>query len=658
MDYLIDLNRPETLRVMSQTGVRQYVFPGGSHPACWDAIQLDDGNILLSLCSELTTGEYAKLALYDPARNEARELASLRTSQFLSDRWIRPSKVHTSMCRMDDGRIIMVTHTTDKAPQHPAWMPGAYFADPWEGFPGSSMLIYDPASGKLEDLGVPAPRETLYGGVWNRATGTYFALGFLKGELYEIDPVSHAVRNHGQAVERASYRLAVGSDDNVYFTTRNGVLERFNIAAGRVERVGYQMPAVREPGRLPPYFCYALSGPDGKLWMAGMSDMRLSAYDPATGKASVFGRFLDEERYSTEPGARPYVGCMGFDQEDVLWACICTVRKGGAEDYKLPALLVRGDVMRGGEPEILGIAGTPERVVTTVCTMLMDRARDRMYLFGSNHGCDGPDVESIDLAAFRPMAKEPGPCTRDALIRPGNGLYRAHGEQLKRGGEIRAENSTMFRLGRVTAVPLWTRFSSEEQEESSVRSLRFVGDELEALCGKTRGTRFRITAQGAVVSRESAPIPDAQAAPEAVNGLPYYPGRQYKRAAALCVPISGRRTLAATEDGLLSIVSGENVYALGPGWVNGPVRSLAATPDGSAVWGVAGDDEDICVVFSYDDRAGLRWRGTVSAVDPTAGVCSSPRLDAVAVSDDGRQVAVGAGGRMGCVYLYQKEDAE
>ncbi|MCQ2419978.1 MAG: hypothetical protein MJ118_02465 [Clostridia bacterium] len=655
MNYMIDIENIKDLRVMNQTGLTQYVFPSPSmHPACWDVLQMGKNEIYLSLCSELTTGEFAKLACYHPENNTVQELAYLKNAQFYEDRYIRPSKFHTSMSKLPDGRIIMLTHTTDKAPQHPAWMPAAYYADPWEGFPGSSMMIYDPKTQKLEDLGIPVKRETLYGGVYNPYNQRYYAIGFLKGNLYEIDPVQHTVRNYGQAAEKASYRLVLGSDQNVYFTTRNGVLERLNIHTSKLERLDFQMPCIREPGRLPPYFSCALTGPDGRLYMTGMSDMRLCAYDSKAERGEIIGTLLDEAVYSNEPGAHPYVGCMGFDRKNVLYFCICTVRKGGDEDYKLPTLLMRWDFLNGGTPEYLGLIGTAERVVTTTCSMIMDPEADAMYIFGTNHGSDGPDITRISLPQYRPKAATFGPQVTDPLVFPGNTQYAAHGQSLRNGRTVLAANSAVFSFGKVTPTALWPLFSSEEQHNSSVCSLRIADIEIEAVCGEDSFTRIRLTLDGQILSKEACEAPAKKAQPSSDCLLPAYPGRQYKRTAALCVPLSGGRTLCATQDGLLAVCGENGVFSLGPAWVNGPVRAMCATADGEQVYGVAGDSEDIGMVFSYDDQNGLLWRGSVYANDVQRGIFSSPVLNAIAVSDDGNTLVIGAGGRMGSIYIYRK----
>ena len=110
----------------------------------------------------------------------------------------------------------------------------------------------------------------------------------------------------------------------------------------------------------------------------------------------------------------------------------------------------------------------------------------------------------------------------------------------------------------------------------------------------------------------------------------------------------------ATADGLLAIERDGDIFALGPGWINGPVNDMAVNAAGDTVYGVAGDEDDINVVFSYDDRKGLRWLGSVSLGGCEYGDQSSPHLTSIAVSGDDSVIAVGAGGRMGCVYLYRK----
>jgi len=652
--FFYDANRRDTYRVMNQTGVKQCVIPSPTqHNACWDAVLHEDGKIYLSLCSELTTSEYAKLAVYDPADNTVQPLRYTKDYIFPNERYIRCSKLHTSMAWMNDGRLIALTHTTDKSPEHPAWMPLAHYHDPWTGYPGSSLLSYDPVTGQMENWGIPVHRETLYGAAYDKLHNIYYAIGFLKGHLYGIDLNNRSVRDYGQVAEKASYRLVVGSDDNIYFTTRNGILQRINVRTREVENLRVQLPYEEMEGRYHAYLSYAVSDSRGRLYLAGMHDERLSRYDPATGEFEILGKYNTAQTFADGIKTSTYMGCMGFDRNDVLYYLVCAVKPGG-EDFCPPAALMRWDLLRGGEPEYLGFPGTASDVVTKSCVMLMDRNRDTMYILATNHANDAPRVLSVDLAAYRDHALETGPLAEDPLLYPGNGLYEEHAQTLKRGNAILGDNKNSFAFGETVPVPLWKEFPDEEVENSSVASVRWVENNLEVICGKTGFTRFLISREGSILEKSPCARPEAPKAPQCDPAvLPSYCGRQYKREAALEVPLSGGRRLVATRDGMLAIEKDGKAFSLGIVWPNAPVNAMTVSADRTKVFGVAGDRDDIGIVFSYDDTEGVRCLGHVYGNSHIYGEYNSPWLTAIALHENAKDLAVGAGGRMGTVYLYR-----
>ena len=101
-----------------------------------------------------------------------------------------------------------------------------------------------------------------------------------------------------------------------------------------------------------------------------------------------------------------------------------------------------------------------------------------------------------------------------------------------------------------------------------------------------------------------------------IAGLPNYPGRQYLAKVAAAAKL-GEKTVVGTKDGMLAVCNGDKVFGLGPAAYNGPVRDLAATPDGKKVYGVAGHDDDLGVVFSFDEEEGLRWLGHATYAPPS-----------------------------------------
>ena len=107
----------------------------------------------------------------------------------------------------------------------------------------------------------------------------------------------------------------------------------------------------------------------------------------------------------------------------------------------------------------------------------------------------------------------------------------------------------------------------------------------------------------------------------------------------------------------------------------GPVRALCANRDRSRLWGTAGDDEDLGMVFHYDDRAGLRQlgfliynlhgyfdgpsaRNVISAVrdahqrTDAFDAITKPVNQAIdGLSADERFIAVGGADRIGAIHI-------
>ena len=155
--------REQYLQMIPQSAVKQCFIDAPGFNAAWDYCVTSEGKHYIPCCAEGTFPEYVKLYEYLPDANEMKLLFDLEGSITVYPRTIRPSKFHTSINPMPDGKLIMTTHTTASAPGHPCWMPEAYYTHMWEGYMGSNVLIYDPETGKVEDLGIPVPRDSVYG---------------------------------------------------------------------------------------------------------------------------------------------------------------------------------------------------------------------------------------------------------------------------------------------------------------------------------------------------------------------------------------------------------------------------------------------------------------------------------------------------------------
>ena len=132
------------------------------------------------------------------------------------------------------------------------------------------------------------------------------------------------------------------------------------------------------------------------------------------------------------------------------------------------------------------------------------------------------------------------------------------------------------------------------------------------------------------------------------------PGRQYLAEPSAAVRMGDGSLLVGTKDGMLCRIQGERVFALGMACFNGPIHQLATDREGRRVFGVAGHELDLGMIFEYDDERGLRWRGrnyVYTAGEPYMALSSEPVC--CALSPDGEWLAVGVADRMSCVYLYR-----
>lgn len=665
--YLIEIDNKEDYRVISQTGVKQACLAGETlHNASWDSVLSQDGRLFFSLCSELTTSEYAKLAEYSYDDNSIIE--HFYSKEFLMPhyRYIRDSKFHTSMSVLPDGSLIMATHTTDKAPEHPAWMPEAYYANPWEGYPGSTLFHYDPKTGKVENLGIPAPRESVYGGVYDARNNNYYMLGFMRGHLYRYSLDTRQVEDLGQVTERHTYRLVVGSDGNIYFSTRSGFLKRINVNTGKVEDLNIQLPHSSEKRKRPrSYMAAGTNGPDGELYIAGQFHDEMSVYDPETGEFKVLGKYKKTEEYIDGISNNDYVGGMAFDSKGVLWYVLSALRHDREEDFKPGCALMRWDIKHGGESEYLGLMGTPGRTVTTTAGVFIDKSRDILYVVGTNHADEGPDVTAVDLSVFEKDMYSKGPISEDAFIYPGNKKYDKHAANLRETWCVIGRNPSVFRPKNIIPIRLWRQLPYEMVEESAVAGLVWKDGVLHGLCGKEKPYCFKIGQDGTLLYFKALENETddykvwlyRSMVPKACNfdcsdvQLPFYPGRQYKAVPDMSITISGNRQIVATRDGMVSIVKKGRAFSLGPACSHGSVHCMTATSDGTMVYGVAGDKDDLGNIFTYDDDNGLRWHGLLATDGYLYGNCASYNLTSCTLSDEGNILAVGSGDRLGCVYL-------
>ena len=667
---------PGGYRLINQTGVRQACFPmdGCPYNACWDGIMAPDGKVYLAAASEITVGEYAKMVEYRFEDNSFHDLFYSRDVILPPARAITASKFHTSTDVMEDGRIITMTHTTDKAPSHPTWLYLQYYDHIWEGFPGSSIIIYDPKTGKAENVGIPVPRESLYGGVYNRENRCYYAIGYARGHLYEYSFDTKRVTDFGKATEFETFRIHLGPDHNVYGVSKSGAMFQLDTKKRELVNLDHVFPAkTGGPDDCMSVYTRSMGGAvnvpgTSKFLFTLFQSEGMYLYDTETDGLKNLGNFRSADVYCAGFASYEGVFSMKFDRDNVLWypiTCYSSASGGNGDfSFRIGPSLMRWDLFRGGKPECLGMIGTPERASATVPSLMLDNEKGRMYLVDTNHASDGMSLLAIDMVQFTPHMYEQGPGCRDPYLYPQAPRYvkmRAASDEQRK---IMMENTADFKPSQMIPVYLWR---SCRPEDSKVIGLAWMDKtRIEGLCGDcgTAKYYFRVTVEGKLdefqaveeISAEHREWLEKHMLPQKTDlpaGLdwPCQGGRRYKAVPCAEAGWADGKKLVGTLDGMLAVLDGERVYSLGPAAPSGPIHCLTADDGKTVAYGVAGDPDDLGSVFRYDDEKGLRWLGRLYCAGGDYPIAASNELSSIALNGEGTMLAVGSKDRLGVVYI-------
>ena len=643
------------MRMIPQDGVKQCFIDAPGFNAAWDYCVTPEGKHYIPCCAEGTFPEYVKLYEYLPESNTMKLCFDLEGTIVTHPRTIRPSKIHTSINPMPDGKLIMTTHTTASAPDHPCWLPEGYYTHMWEGFVGSNVLIYDPAAGKVEDLGIPVPRDTIYGAKYLPESNCLFFITYIRGHGYLFHLDDRRVEDFGQLTEFGSYYLKEASDGNIYFSTRSGDLWRFNRKTLKPEYTGVEIPREDNPScRGRNVMTYAANGPDGKMYFVTHLGQRFFAYDPKTNTLETLCATVPEGMREDYPGGMVFG--MAFDKNNILWYTCGTF---GLHLCSLDILDPKA------EPVDYGLIGTEKRGHCCVENIFL--REDVLYMSDANHGPDAPGVVSVELETVR-RNREAGILCQDVLLYlRGDAerfvpLYRgdpkADGQwildymaQEQRDRENIQANPFAFGGEKRYVCKIWKRLGPEGSQVEKV-AFDSRGD-VEAW---TTGGKKVLVRDGELLSvtEEKTERKEKEERFAHVK-LPAHPGRQYLAKESAWVQLADGSCLVGTRDGMLAKVTGEKVFSLGAVCNDGPVHAMAVTADGKRVYGVAGDRESLGVVFSFDLDTGVTLEGAVAFQNGDSrertGVSCEPCC--VAVSSDGKRVAIGVRDNLGCVYEFE-----
>ncbi len=657
------------------------------HISIWDYNISPDGKHYFSICAEGDVTEYLRLYEYFPETGEVELKFRLEDVIITYPRAIRPSKIHSSISFMPDGKLIMATHTTACAPGHPRWLPFAYFSHIWEGYQGSNIIIYDPETGKVEDLGIPVMRESIYGGIYEESTNSFYFSTYHRGHVYRFDLDNRHVTDFGQATEFGTWRFIKGMDENLYTTTATGRFVRINIKKQCIEDIKTDFPLTPrliKSGTNNKLMHYAHSK-DGKMYFTSLSCDKLMTYDYSSEKIKVVTSLVPESLNSDHLMFR----CMGMDIDKYgyLW-CVCNAIGFGS-------YLIRYDTNNGDKVENMGLLGSRSRVINASYSAFI--RDDVLYVSDTNRSLVDPaailrvKLNDVRTSKERVMTIDPiiymkmkggdrkyKELTGRSILKDASKYYvineknadKRMGEAFSRTLPENTDDETKVRFYgdnamNATSLPSVRRWVSKLWKEvgydnSYVNEVSFDENaDVTAICGK--GPYFKLTIRDGVIKNKEenidyTPRDTTQIAEKYKNlPIPYQAERRHLAYVNAECKLGDGRTLIGTRDSMLAIVDCDNnIFSLGSVCAAGAVHDMACSPDGAHVVGVAGDECDIGMVFTFDLKHGVTLHGRLffHDIESIGLIGASNEPYCVAYAPDGKSVAIGVRDKQGCVYRF------
>ena len=337
------------------------------HNAVWEFKRSPEGRFFLSICGENELPLSAILYEYYPRDGRLRKMFEVDKEWIVDREAMPPSKVHTSLDFLPDGRLIMATHNTAPAPGHPRWLYEQHYEDMWQGYPGSVVMLVDPDTNAVQVRGIPVPRESIYGGLLGADPRYFYFTGYMRGHFYRLDLQTNEVRDYGKVTEYASFRLIRDDKGRIYGGTYSGELWRYDPEKDAVEdtKARFISPYGTRSRR---QCAYALKSPTGSLFFAGNVDGELLELDPETLKVTRHG-YMHLREDARDACPTQAIGGLEADENFCLYYGLATTCDG-----KGMMRLMRWDVLKGKEPENLGLVAPQGKESCFLCEMIFDDA--------------------------------------------------------------------------------------------------------------------------------------------------------------------------------------------------------------------------------------------------------------------------------------------
>ncbi len=643
------------------------------HNAAWDLALARSGNVYIPMCGEASKSVEVELFQYDAESDELSSCFKMGDAFYREPNTIPHSKIHTSLAEMEDGTLLMATHTTAASKGRPAWLFEQNYLDLNEGFPGSHVLHYNPQNGSVRSLGIPFPRDSIYGAVYDAATHAYWFTTFLRGHLCRWSLDSGELVNLGQFAEVGSYCLFSDDRRNLYASSRSGHLFRVQMDSLKVEHLGKMEGDDHPDTRVHRMVAKKTRHPDGRIFMVVHFCNRLTILDPKSGQIS-YSRSLIPSCCPTFQKTK--INMAHWDSDGVLWYAMTFPYNEGGVGCTLQ--LFRWSGSDASEPDYLGMIGSEARASASCGSSAYCAKTDRIYLADTNHGEIPPGLGILDLAKLRegrhPVARKktvdanayllfdeaadlyPGSHYEEAVHESRETLKFLHSAQ----AFIHESANPYVQAGSIDALRVWEQVPFGE---GAVLAMDFDSEAEKVICwtGHWKGgiAKWRIEIRDGLVlniERAEREIPRFSQKPSDRVQSVARAGRRYCAEVTAELRLESGGLLRGTEDGCVFLVSPDGVMC-SYGSLSGGVSIRMLTGGRSStnefvVFGVASGPNDLGLLFVWSVERGLLELGRVcapgSALDPQQ--CFSTQPSCLLFDPASQRLLVGCSDQLGTVY--------
>lgn len=139
------------------------------------------------------------------------------------------AKIHTKPAVAPDGKVYFGTKS-GKPADDPRWQ---------AQYPGGHLLVFDPRTGKVQDLGIPHARQSIIAVGVDPRRGIVYALTDPEGHLITFDPRTRTFADRGQFSPGSSPTryLVVLANGDAFHPAGSDAFNRYNAATGAIERL-------------------------------------------------------------------------------------------------------------------------------------------------------------------------------------------------------------------------------------------------------------------------------------------------------------------------------------------------------------------------------------------------------------------------------------